>query len=164
MLDNLGWRSLELRRYDARIAMSYKIVYGLVAIPVPSYFERPTVYTRPHPLAYRQIHSSVCYYYYPFSHDNYFFGIKHQLILSWIQILTLLNLESVRSTTHSLQVHTGFSLLLNFLFNINPIIFAHFTFILFFYLVLSHFFTSHTNTPCAHTRIILERGLRIMRR
>lgn len=66
MLDNLGWRSLELRRYDARIAMFYKIVYGLVAIPVPSYFERPTVQTRHHPLAYRQIHSSVCYYYYSF--------------------------------------------------------------------------------------------------
>ena len=37
VLDNLRWWSLELRRYDARIAMFYKIVYGLVAIPVPSY-------------------------------------------------------------------------------------------------------------------------------
>ena len=34
MLSNLGWRSLELRRYDSRIAMFYKIVYGLVAMPV----------------------------------------------------------------------------------------------------------------------------------
>ena len=65
MLDDLGWRSLELRRYDVRIAM-YKIVYGLVAIPVPSYFERPTVQTLHHPLAYRQSHSSVFYYYYSF--------------------------------------------------------------------------------------------------
>ena len=42
-------------------------VYGLVAIPVPSYFECPEVYTlHTHPLAYRQIHTSVCYYQYSF--------------------------------------------------------------------------------------------------
>ena len=68
MLDNLGWRSLELRRYDARIAMFYKIVYGLVAIPVQSCFERPSVQTRHHPLTYRLC---VCYYYFIFSHDSY---------------------------------------------------------------------------------------------
>ena len=72
VLDNLRWWSLELRRYDARIAMFYKIVYGLVAIPVPSYFERPTVQTRHHPLAYRQIHLSVCYYY----HHYYYFPMS----------------------------------------------------------------------------------------
>ena len=66
MLDNLGWRLLELRRYNARIAMFYKIVYDLVAIPVPSYFEHPMVQTHHHPLANRQIHSSVCYYFYSF--------------------------------------------------------------------------------------------------
>ena len=43
MLSNLGWRSLELRCYDSRIARFYKIVYGLAAIPVPPYFERPMV-------------------------------------------------------------------------------------------------------------------------
>ena len=43
MLSNLGWRSLELRRYDSRIAMFYKIVYGLVVVPFPPYFERPMV-------------------------------------------------------------------------------------------------------------------------
>ena len=68
MMSSLGWRSLENRRYDARLLMFYKIVYGLVAIPVPSYFERPEVYTRhTHPLAYIQIHTSVCYYQYSFS-------------------------------------------------------------------------------------------------
>ena len=66
MLSHLGLRSLELRRYDSRIAMFYKIVYGLVAIPVPPYFERTTVQTRHHPLAYRQIHTSFSYYYYSF--------------------------------------------------------------------------------------------------
>ena len=66
ILCNLGWRSLELRRYDSRIAMFYKIVYGLVTIPVPPYFERTMVQTRHHPLAYRQINTSVSYYYYSF--------------------------------------------------------------------------------------------------
>ena len=46
MLSNLGWRSLENRRTDTRQAMFYKIVYGLVAIPLPSYFEHLEVYTR----------------------------------------------------------------------------------------------------------------------
>ena len=50
MLSNLGWQSLELWRYDSRIAMFYKIMYGLVAIPVPPYFERTMVQTRHHPL------------------------------------------------------------------------------------------------------------------
>ena len=63
MMSNLGWRSLENRRYDALLLMFYKVVYGLVAIPVPSYFERPKVYTRhTHPLVYIQIYTSVCYY------------------------------------------------------------------------------------------------------
>ena len=64
MLSNLGWRSLENRRIGARLTMFYKIVYGLVAIPLPSYFVRPEVYTRHmHSLSYRQIHTSVCYYF-----------------------------------------------------------------------------------------------------
>ena len=67
MLSNLGWRSLENRRTDTRLAMFYKIIYGLVAIPLPSYFEHPEVYTRHmHSLSYRQIHTSVCYYKYSF--------------------------------------------------------------------------------------------------
>ena len=41
MLSNLGWRSLENRRYDARLITFYKVVHGLVAIPVPPYFEQP---------------------------------------------------------------------------------------------------------------------------
>ena len=43
--------------------ISTMIVYGLVAIPLPSYFEHPEVYTRHmHSLSYIQIHTSVCYY------------------------------------------------------------------------------------------------------
>ena len=46
MLGNLGWRSLEYRRCDSRLAMFYKIQYGLVAVPMPSYFEHPKKITR----------------------------------------------------------------------------------------------------------------------
>ena len=69
MLSNLGWQSLENRRTDTRLSMFYKIFYGLVAIPLPSYFEHPEVYryTRHmHSLSYRQIHTSVCYHKYSF--------------------------------------------------------------------------------------------------
>ena len=58
MLSNLGWRSLEYRRYDSRLEMFYKIQYGLVAITMPSYFERPTRITRHNhnnPLGFRQV-------------------------------------------------------------------------------------------------------------
>ena len=102
MFSNLGWRSLGLRRYDSRMAMLYKIVYGLVAIPVPPYFECTMVQTRHHPLAYRQIHTSFSYYYYSFFPMT-FSGTGYQLISSLIQILTLSNKESARSTIHSLR-------------------------------------------------------------
>ena len=100
MLSNLGWRSLENRRTDTRLAMFYKIVYGLVAIPLPSFFEHPEVYTRHmHSLSYRQIHTSICYYKpYPL-----FFGTSYQLTSSWFLILTPLKQESARSIIHSLK-------------------------------------------------------------
>ena len=65
MLSNLGWRSLENRRYDSRLAMFYKIQYGLVAITMPSYFERTTRITRHsynNPLGFRQVFASTDYY------------------------------------------------------------------------------------------------------
>ena len=57
----LNLRSLEQRRVDAKVIMLYKIIHGLVAIPIPSYFEQPlrsTRHTR-HPLALRQIHTAA---------------------------------------------------------------------------------------------------------
>ena len=57
MLSNLRWRSLDYRRYDSRLAMFYKIQYDLVAVSMPSYFERPTRITRHmHSLSFRQVH------------------------------------------------------------------------------------------------------------
>ena len=45
MLTSLGWKSLGNQCYDARLAILYKIVHGLFAIPVPPYFEQLTKYT-----------------------------------------------------------------------------------------------------------------------
>ena len=67
MQNELGLRSLEQRRADARVIMLFKIVHGLVAIPLPSYFEQPSRMTRhSNPLALRQIHTFVNYYKYSF--------------------------------------------------------------------------------------------------
>ena len=96
MLSSLGWRSLENWRIDARLTMFYKIVYSLVAIPLPSYFVHPEVYTHHmHSLSYRQIHTSVCYYQYSFSPCRLFFGTSCQV--TWFLILTPLQKESVWS-------------------------------------------------------------------
>ena len=56
-----------LKRADARVIMLFKIKHGLVAIPLPSYFEQPSRMTRhSHPLALRQIHTSANYNKYSF--------------------------------------------------------------------------------------------------
>ena len=105
MLSNLGWRSLENRRTDTRLAMFYKIVYGLVAIPLPSYFEHPEVYTRHmHSLSLtdRFTHMSVTINT-PFSLFPLFFGTSYRLISSWFMILTPLKQESARSIIHTLK-------------------------------------------------------------
>ena len=45
----------------------YKIQYGLVAVSMPSYFERPTRISRHmHSLSFRQVHVSADYYRYSF--------------------------------------------------------------------------------------------------
>ena len=104
MLSNLGWQSLENRRTDKRLAMFYKIVYGLVAIPLSSYFEHAEVYTRHmHSLLTdRFTHLSVTINT-PFSLYPLFFGTSYQLISSWFLILTPLNQESARSIIHTLK-------------------------------------------------------------
>ena len=49
----LNLRTLEQRRVDAKVIMMFKIIHGLVAIPVPPYFEQPMRSTRhSHPLHY----------------------------------------------------------------------------------------------------------------
>lgn len=147
MIGKLGWRSLELRHYNARVSMFYKIDHGFVAIPVPSQLEFLTTNKRHHLLAYRQIHTYVSYNYCSFSYDGWY-----QLNSSFFQILTFLNQGSVWSTLVSLKVQSVSSL---------------FTFLLFFFSFCTITFglTSLTNTP-HHVQITIlitfERGFRII--
>ena len=52
-----------------------------------------------HPLSFRQIHTSVCYYKYSFFPMTIVLWNNYQMISSRFQILTPLNQESVRSIT-----------------------------------------------------------------
>ena len=63
----LGLRTLEQRRVDAKVIMIYKIMHGLVAIPLPPYFEQPLRMTRHnHPFALCQIHIAANHYKFSF--------------------------------------------------------------------------------------------------
>jgi hypothetical protein len=56
MQNELGWRSLEHRRLDARLIMFYKIYHNIVAIHLPPYIQPPIRLTRHmHPLSLRQV-------------------------------------------------------------------------------------------------------------
>ena len=98
MMSNLGWRSLENRRYDAHLLMFYKIVYGLVVIPVPSYFESSESHTTSW-LSDRFTLLSVTINS-RFPHD-WFCWINYQLISSSNLILTPSKQESERSIMHT---------------------------------------------------------------
>ena len=65
MIGKLGWRNLKQRHSDSRLVLFYKIVYGFVAVPLPSYvIPLPHASRTSHPLAYRQISTRTDYYKY----------------------------------------------------------------------------------------------------
>ena len=67
MLQELGWRTLEQRQADARLCLFYKIVYGLVAVPLSDYIQLLNSNSRHcHSLTFRQIHTSHDFYKYSF--------------------------------------------------------------------------------------------------
>ena len=69
LLGELGWRSHEDRRTGARLCLFYKIVHGLIVVPMPPYVVHPRVSTRhskSHQLAFIRIHTAVDYYKYSF--------------------------------------------------------------------------------------------------
>ena len=67
MIGKLGWRNLEQPRSDSGLVLFYKIVYGYVALPLPSYvIPHPRASRTSHPLAYRQISTRTHYYKYSF--------------------------------------------------------------------------------------------------
>ena len=63
MLNKLGWRTLEQRRADARLCLFYKIIYGLVAVPLPNYVQYNNRISRYcHSMTFRQVSTSTDYY------------------------------------------------------------------------------------------------------
>ena len=65
MLDKLGWRTLEQRWADAHLCLIYKIVYGLVAVPLPDYVQYNNRISRYcHSMTFRQVSTSTDFYKY----------------------------------------------------------------------------------------------------
>ena len=67
IFQNLGWRTLEQRRADARLCLFYKVVHGLVAVPLPGYIQYSNRVSRYcHSMTFRQVSTSTDYYKYYF--------------------------------------------------------------------------------------------------
>ena len=67
MFNTLGWRSLEQIRADARLFMFYKIIHGLVEIPLPTYIQRQIRMTRTtHSYHFIHIQTTSNYFKYSF--------------------------------------------------------------------------------------------------
>ena len=67
MLYQLGWRPLEQRRADACLCLFYKIIYGLVAVPLPDYIQSTNKVSQYcHSMTFRQIQTTRNYYKYSF--------------------------------------------------------------------------------------------------
>ena len=63
----LNWQTLEERRSVARLCLFYKIVNGLVAVPLPDYMQPTHRISRYcHSMTFRQIHTGKDYYKYSF--------------------------------------------------------------------------------------------------
>ena len=67
IVENLGWRTLEQRRADARLCLFYKVAHGLVAVPLPDYIQYSNRVSRYcHSMTFRQVSTSTDYYKYSF--------------------------------------------------------------------------------------------------
>ena len=67
IVNDLGWRTLEQRRADPRLCLFFKIVHGLVALPLPDYIHPSNRISRYcHSMTFRQLHTSTSYYKYSF--------------------------------------------------------------------------------------------------
>ena len=67
IVQDLGWRTLDQRRADARLCLFFKILHGLVAIPLPDYIQHSTRISRYcHSMTFRQVSTSTDYYKYSF--------------------------------------------------------------------------------------------------
>ena len=67
IIEKLGWRTLEQRRADARLCLFYKVVHGLVAVPLPHHVQYSNWISRYcHSMTFRQVSTSTNYYEYSF--------------------------------------------------------------------------------------------------
>ena len=67
MVQDLGWRTLDQRRADARLCLFFKILHGLVAVPPPDYIQHSNIISRYcHSMTFRQVSTSTDYYKYSF--------------------------------------------------------------------------------------------------
>ena len=67
IIETLGWRSLAQRRADARLCLFYKIIHGLVAVPLSRYIQLNTRFSRYcHSMTFRQLHTTTDYDKYSF--------------------------------------------------------------------------------------------------
>ena len=63
MVQDLGWRTLDQRRADARLCLFFKILHGLVAVPLPDYIQHSNRISRYcHSMTFRQVSTSTDYY------------------------------------------------------------------------------------------------------
>ena len=68
IVHDLGWHTLVQRRADARLCLFYKILHGLVAVPLPDYIQDSNRISRYcHSMTFRQVSTSTDYYKYSFS-------------------------------------------------------------------------------------------------
>ena len=99
IVQDLGWRTLDQRRADARRCLFFKILHGLVAVPLPDYIQHSTRISRYcHSMTFRQVSTSTDYYKYSF------FPLA---IVQWNalpqSVACLQNLEVFKTTVCKLQ-------------------------------------------------------------
>ena len=83
----LNWQTLEERRSVARLCLFYKIVNGLVAVPLPDYMQPTHRISRYcHSMTFRQIHTGKDYYKFSF-HWPLSSGMPSQPMLQLLQVL-----------------------------------------------------------------------------
>ncbi|KAK3106442.1 hypothetical protein FSP39_020186 [Pinctada imbricata] len=94
MLDKLEWQTLQHRRQTARLVMFHKIVYALVAIPIPDHYQLPVrTSSRNHQHHYYQVYTP---------RDYYKFSFFPRTIAIWNSLpcttVSIQNLDNFRST------------------------------------------------------------------
>ena len=99
IIQDLGWRSLDQRRADARLCLFFKVIHGLVAVPLPDYVQYSNRISRYcHSMTFRQVYTSRDYYKYSF------FPLA---IVQWNSlqesVASLQNLEAFKYTVCKLQ-------------------------------------------------------------